>query len=67
MAHANSHYFRRSYLQPLSVGHEAMSFKPYHQSAALTHVWGAPLISRYVLSIGKQTSVIVSIVCQTVS
>lgn len=44
-----------------------MSFKPYHQSAALTHVWGAPLISRYVLSIGKQTSVIVSIVCQTVS
>lgn len=37
-----------------------MSFKAYHQSEALTHKWGAPLISRQVLSIGKQTSVIVS-------
>lgn len=56
-----------SYLHLLTVGHEAMSFKPYHQSEALTHKWGAPLISRQVLSIGKQTSVIVSVAHPAIS
>lgn len=65
MAHANIVTISKGLI--LSIGHEAMSFKPYHQSEALTHKWEAPLISRQVLSIGKQTSVIVSIVHPAIS
>jgi len=65
MAHVNTVTISKGLI--LSVGHEAMSFKPYHQSKVLTHKWGAPLISRHVLSIGKQTFVTVSAVCPTIS